>query len=486
MSAFGSSGGKIDKKAEKIRKEAQEMINGAKAIQVKGDKEKAAAEYRRVLRFLRNEEEHVRKNPSVFSGIYTEIAHGFYGLDETDHALETIEKALTLDDNNIDAWRLKASIYVSLNTNNEYALLCLEHVLKLKPDDKKALIQKANMLRVLGREKEALDVYEVLMEKDPANGMKYLDKMLKIKPDDAKIWIKKGKALLKIKDRKGALEAFKKAYALEPNDKLAEIVMKLDPDSPDLLIKKGEKLESEGKLEEAAEVYAEIIEKDPSKITLLDNLIKKAPENAHLLYRKAVFLEKNGDVDGAIEIYQRLLEIEPENLSYYDKMLKYRPDDADLLLAKAEALYANDRYEEALPIFKKMTEMFPDDETMWYNLGADLMAMGRYDEAIKAFNEVTKRNPDDVMTWLSKGICFYKTGKTDIAVNSFNQVIRRDPEMDLGWYYKAKLEAIKGENTQLIPTFLKRAISLNPDNKEKAKQDEDIMKYADQLGDLLG
>ena len=248
MSAFGSSGGKVDKKAEKIKKEALEMINGAKALQVKGDKVKAAAEYRRVIRFLRNEDEHVRRNPQMFSEVYTEVAHGFYGLDETDHALETVEKALTLNENNIDAWRLKASIYVSMNTMNEYALLCLDHVLKLKPGDKKALIQRANMLRVLGREDEALEVYEILMDKDPNNAMKYLDKMLKIRPDDAKVWIKKGKALLKVKDRKGALEAFKKAYALEPNDKLADIIMKLDPDSPDLLIKKGEALEEEGKL----------------------------------------------------------------------------------------------------------------------------------------------------------------------------------------------------------------------------------------------
>ena len=486
MSAFGSSGGKVDKKAEKIRKEAQEMINGAKALQVKGNKEKAAAEYRRVIRFLRNESENVRKNPQLFSGIYTEVAQGFYGLDETDHALETVEKALTLDENNIDAWRLKASIYVSMNTMNEYALLCLDHVLKLKPDDKKALVQKANVLRVVGRENEALKVYETLIDKDPANAMKYLDRMLKIKPDDPKIWIKKGKALLKVKDKKGALEAFKKAYALEPNDKLADIIMKMDPDSPDLLIKKGEKLEKEGKLLEAAEIYAQIIEKDPSKIELLDRIIEKEPENPELLYRKAVFLERSGNADAAVEIYEKLLEIDPGNLSYYDKMLKYRPDDPDILLAKAEALYSKDRFEEALPIFEKMVELYPDDDTMWYNLGANLMAMGRYEDAIKAFNEVTKRNQDDVMTWLSKGICFYKTGKVDIAINSFNQVIRRDPSMDLGWYYKAKLEAIKGENPQLIKTFLKRAVELNPDNKEKAKEDEDIMKYSNQLGEILG
>jgi len=486
MSAFGSSGGKVDKKTEKIKKEAREMINGAKAYQVKGEKEKAAAEYRRVIRFLRNEEEYVRKNPEAFSEIYTEVAEGFYGLDESDHALETAEKAITLNENNVDAWRLKATIYVSMNSMNEYALLCLDHVLKLKPGDKKALIQKANMLRVLGRMDEALESYEVLLEKDPANAVKYLDRMLKIRPDDPKIWIKKGKALLKAKDRQGALDAFKKAYALEPNDKLADIIQKMDPDSSDLLVNKGDRLAKEGKLLEAADVYGEIIEKDPTKIGLLDGLIEKDPHNPELNYRKAVFLEKSGEIDAAIDIYRKLLEIDPENLSYYDKMLKYRPDDQDLLLSKGEALYASDRFEEALPVFRKLVELAPDDETLWYNLGANLMAMGDYDEAIKAFNEVSKRNPDDVMTWLSKGICFYKLGKTDIAINSFNQVIRRDPNMDLGWYYKGKLEAIKGENPQLIKTFLKRAIELNPDNKEKAKEDDDIMKFSDQLGELLG
>ena len=70
-------------------------------------------------------------------------------------------------------------------------------------------------------------------------------------------------------------------------------------------------------------------------------------------------------------------------------------------------------------------------------------------------------------------------------MNAFNQVVRRDPNVALAWFYKAKLEAING-NIQLVKTFLKRAISLEPEYKEKAKSDPDIEKVKDQLTDILG
>jgi hydroxyacylglutathione hydrolase len=125
----------------------------------------------------------------------------------------------------------------------EEALFCCHKVLAEKPDDSRALENKAFLLKDLGRDAEAVEIFDQVLAK---------------KPDHFYALIGKGMALMAQENFVPALEVFEQALLLQPGNK-------------EILINKGLALYLSGRQEEALEIepfqeaFADKIKEELSK-----------------------------------------------------------------------------------------------------------------------------------------------------------------------------------------------------------------------------
>jgi tetratricopeptide (TPR) repeat protein len=143
-------------------------------------------------------------------------------LGKCSEALQCYDKVIEMDLNSPDAWRLKAAVYTSQNLH-ERAVECLEKAVELNPNSLEFRLSLANALQRLKRFEDALKCY--------AQAKMHL-------PDDPRIDYYIGVMWGNMEDYEKALASF-------------EIALRLKPDFTDAMLGKGIMLAKLGRSEEA-------------------------------------------------------------------------------------------------------------------------------------------------------------------------------------------------------------------------------------------
>ncbi len=151
------------------------------------------------------------------------------GLGRFEEALQAIDKAIELRPDDLSGLRIKTvvleealaaidnCIAVTDNSNakqkrdvlHEEALLTIEKVIELNPDDSNAWRERARLLNNCGHYEEALQA---------------IDKYLQMHPDDSFAWKIKFSTLSGLDRNEEALQAIDKAIELSPDDSNAWLV----------------------------------------------------------------------------------------------------------------------------------------------------------------------------------------------------------------------------------------------------------------------
>ena len=176
---------------------------------------------------------------------------------------------------------------------------------------------------------------------------------------------------------------------------------------------KGFQLHGEGKLDEAEEIYRELINQN-YRVAEMWNLIgmiymqrfqlSKAEEymlkaieispNAYFFENLAkVYLEKE-DSEKAIELYCELLKINPDNFNYMFN------------LASAYKLSKNNQ--KAIETYIKASEINPNNPDTFFNLGLIYDNEGKPQESIKYYQKALELNPEDMETRYFTGLAYFK------------------------------------------------------------------------------
>ena len=214
-----------------------------------------------------------------------------------------------------------------------------------------------------------------------------------------------------------------------------DTALKAAPKDPDLRFLRAAVLVTDGKFDDAEQIYRGLLAEDAKServwtalfelnlrkddtagaTAALDGALAALPESAALNLRKAGTLEQNGDIDGAIAIYEMLYDRDSNapllanNLA--SLLVSHRDDAASLARAEliARRLRGTDvpafqdtygwiahrlgNHDEALRYLEPAAAALTSDATVQYHLAATYAALGRNPQALAQF-EVTEKMLD--------------------------------------------------------------------------------------------
>jgi predicted TPR repeat methyltransferase len=209
-----------------------------------------------------------------------------------------------------------------------------------------------------------------------------------------------------------------------------------------------------GRLDEAEELYGE--------------LLSDAPDDAVLLELSGVLAAQKGETDDAREKLERALQAAPDRSSAHENLgnlhqLEGRLDEALAAYARAAELDPESasiqynlgtvlgrtyRHEEAAAAYRRSLDLDQGRLSARYNLARSLMSLGIFDEAEEQLREVIRSAPEDPDGLMSLGELLGKQKRFSEAVELHRAAIELDPS-------KAWLEhfvsAYRGDTTERPP-----------------------------------
>jgi tetratricopeptide (TPR) repeat protein len=288
----------------------------------------------------------------------------------------------------------------------EEGLSAFDQLICVDPHCVEAYKAKGNILRDLGRYKEALDTYQRAIE---------------LKPDYMWAWYDKGDILHKLKRYEEAAAAF--GHAIE-----------LDGQNAWAWYEKGQISYDLKRYKEALPLYERAIEIDPN--------------NAWFWHRKGETLRELRRYEEALTSYGQALKVDPKFAKSYN--------------GKGNVLYRNlKRYEEAIAAYQRATELEPNYMWAWHNLGNVLHELRRFEDALIAYRRTTEIDPSYFWAWHNMGDVLHTLGRLEEALDAFDQAIKRDDSIAATWREKGKtLQDLKRYEEALFA--YERVLGLEP------------------------
>ncbi len=110
----------------------------------------------------------IEKDKAKLSNYYSNLGTFQRRMNRIDEALESYNKAIQLDNKNVDALTNRATLFSQMNDDAK-ALKDYNAALKIAPNDETSLINRASIYRKSGKQSEAKKDLEVILKKDPKN-----------------------------------------------------------------------------------------------------------------------------------------------------------------------------------------------------------------------------------------------------------------------------------------------------------------------------
>ncbi|MDD8027719.1 MAG: sulfatase-like hydrolase/transferase [Acidobacteriota bacterium] len=243
-----------------------------------------------------------------------------------------------------------------------------------------------------------------------------------------------------------------KAGAADPKDKLEELRMVQD----------AEKAEYEGRIADAAVLYAKMaglrpdaassyvglalaqarLKDFPAAVATLRRGLDRLPDSELLMTRLGYTYLVMNKADEASAAMRNVLKINPASLEaltglamisegrnrrdeargYFEKALAVEPENRTIRLGYAGNLAASGRPAEAVIVYESLIRDYPKDAEVQRTVGAAYARAGDFDKAIAAFRQsiVLEPAPD---AYYSLGFCFREKGDTAEAIASFEKFL---------------------------------------------------------------
>ena len=147
---------------------------------------------------------------------------------------------------------------------------------------------------------------------------------------------------------------------------------------------------------------------------MLRRSIRRNPADPQVNLRLGMALYTQGDYEGAIESYRKTLELNPTNpyahynlghvyfekkswkeaINAYNNAIKYKPDYFEAHNNLGVIYKDNDRPDEALFHFNRVVEINPNFADAYYNLGSLWTSLDKLDKAEECFRKAYQINPE--------------------------------------------------------------------------------------------
>ena len=271
--------------------------------------------------------------------------------------------------------------------------------------------------------------------KDFQKAIQSYDSVLTLYPDNVQANLYKAQALSEMGDKKGALELYNKVLSLDPANITAKAeiagVMQaaMSPDeyidylaknssdksAQNMLYDYAYKLHKENKMDEAIKAYRAVISSGSTNVDAYVNL--------------AICYAAKNDYNNAVAVLNNAKTKFPANNLVLKTLQNVQKDSASTALSEASQSYENKDYNRALQQYLAIS---PATEDSMIGAAASYQAMENYDKAIEYYRKAEQINPKNAE------IPYY-----------------------IGYLYSEQQKWMDAE------TYLKKAISLNPESEAK-------------------
>jgi arylsulfatase A-like enzyme/Flp pilus assembly protein TadD len=388
----------------------------------------------------------LRKDPKNLAALIDLVA-ALEAQGSIDEAVQTVRTALTLDPSYARLHLLYAGLQLRRNRPEE-SLALIDAALNLDPRYLEARIRKAYVLEQLGREDEVEEVLEAALREgadDPPVNAAYaqlvelrrgdleaaeqrLRKAVARDPFLVSAWQLLGITLARSGRTTEAVSAYREALRRVPDSEDAHAqlgillarqgagaeaeshlreAIRLGPQfRSEVHVALGAWLAEHGRLEEAEQEYAKVLEREP--------------KNAAARNNRAVALYRIGRLSEAEKELQALIREQPDNADAHNNLAAIALQRKDWKRAEGEAraaLAAN-----------------PALVAAWSNLGIALDEQGSYADAERAFHRALEQDPTYWQARNNLATTFRKTGRSKEAAGLFEEVLEQvptDPEVHL-------------------------------------------------------
>ncbi|MDA7719833.1 tetratricopeptide repeat protein [Alphaproteobacteria bacterium] len=149
----------------------------------------------------------------------------------------------------------------------------------------------------------------------------------------------------------------------------------------------------------------------------------------------------------------------------YAKALAIKPDYVEALNNMGVALHEHGKLTDAIRTYKKALAFKSDYAEAHYNMGNAFKDQGELDGAVKAYKKALAIKPDYVEALNNIGATFKEQGKVDEAIGAFTNAVSLDPN-NIGAFYNMGICLKQQRKLEKAVEAYNKAVNIKPDHTE--------------------
>jgi tetratricopeptide (TPR) repeat protein len=271
------------------------------------------------------------------ASLYYLRAQKYYEKQRFQEAILDMEKAMSIDSLNPDYYHLMSDVYLDYY-NSSGALKMMNRALALYPERVPSLLKMSELKYIL---------------EDYDGSILTVNEIVRLDPQNAEAYFMLGRNFMALQDQNRAIQAFQRAVEL--NSQLTDAWLYL-----------GELYESR---------------KDPLALTYYESAVLSDPKSNEALHAKAYYLQNHGKVNEALQLYKQIVL---RDKAYTDAYL-----NQGLLYLDMDSL------NQALSQFDLMTANAPTNYLGFYYRGVVHQKKGNKKAAINDYESAYRLNGKD-------------------------------------------------------------------------------------------
>jgi lipoprotein NlpI len=231
---------------------------------------------------------------------------------------------------------------------------------------------------------------------------------------------------------------------LEPFPEAEDSATEAEDMSPAMkLLAKAERLDKQGKLEEARAVLQKVVALDP-KLSI-----------GYLAL--GVVCRRLGDFEASVEACSKGLRIDPQN--------------PELYLRRGIAWFHQGLYGIAIEDFEDAAGIAYDDPRPELWRGLTLVKLDRPLEAINAYASAVRRDRTFMIAYLNRGLAYLSTGEPRKAEFDFDLAIRHNPRDVRAWFNRGVAQGRQGRYGDAVESY-SFALEIDPNHEPSRRNRE--------------
>lgn len=338
----------------------------------------------------------------IINNVYFLLADSYEGMGKKAQAIASVEKALSLDKDNIEAYARLADLL-----------------------EKNKLLERARQ------------VY---------------DKMMALFPNDPHVYQALGDYNLKTKKYGGALLNFEKAYALDHSAKSAQGAAAAS--------------EALGKWDKAVEMYRQELLTEPQNVDANKRLgmalMKKDSTTGALEYLEIANTLSPKDPETLAMLAEGYVKTNrpSEAIDMLQKVKALKPDDAEIRTQLVNLYGKTGQNTKALDELKQLIQIKKDNKTLLL-YARELVSAGKYKDAEDAVQNIRAIDPENIEALMVLGDAERLEKKYDAAIETYKEISYINMNYAPANYQRAEVYMLQ-DKIQWAKTFYERALENDP------------------------